>query len=145
MSGSGGIPDGALVLPATAGLNARSATQMSSEHVATRLKQLAEQVAESYCAFAVGPAPDDPKAFAAHHTACKAALAHLELLLKLSRAIAPDSAADQQPLLLIADARRALVSAAPDLELTAEQVDALDALSRMAGAPVEDFDLGDPS
>jgi hypothetical protein len=117
---------------------------MSSQRVAMRLMHLAEQVAESYCVFAVSPAPDEPKAFAAHHTACKAALAHLELLLKLSRAVAPDTAADQQPLLLIADARRALVNAAPDLELTAEQVDALDEISHVAEESVEDLGLGEP-
>jgi hypothetical protein len=126
-----------------ADLHADQAPQPGSQRMAARLKQLAEQVAESYCAFAVGPVPDEPKAFAAHHTACKAALAHLELLTRLSRAIAPDHGVEQQPLVLIADARRALVSVAGDLELTAEQVDALDELRSVAGDRVEGFGLGD--
>lgn len=48
------------------------------------------RVAEDYSTFiARGPAPgshDDTKAFATHHAAGKAALAHLEQLLKLARA-----------------------------------------------------------
>lgn len=48
------------------------------------------RVVEDYGAFiARGPAPgthDDARAFAAHHAAAKAALAHLEHLLKLARA-----------------------------------------------------------
>ncbi|MCC7282187.1 MAG: hypothetical protein IT556_07365 [Acetobacteraceae bacterium] len=116
---------------------------MPRHRLAQRLMHLAEQVAESYCVFAVGMVPDEPKAFAAHHTACKAALAHLDLLLKLTRAIAPESGIELQPTLLIADARRALVNAAPDLELTAEQVDAIDAISHVTEGAETELDLGD--
>lgn len=38
---------------------------------------------KAYAAFAGGDCPDDPKAFAAHHAACRAALAHAEMLVKL--------------------------------------------------------------
>lgn len=134
---------GALPVPVRTDPHARNATDMPRQRLALRLMHLAEQVAESYCVFAVGPAPEEPKAFAAHHTACKAALAHLDLLLKLTRAIVPDSPGELQPTLLIADARRALVNATPDLELTAEQVDAMDQISHVAGEPSEDFDLDD--
>jgi hypothetical protein len=134
---------GKLPVPDAKDPNARNATDMSRQRLALRLMHLAEQVAESYCVFAVGMVPDEPKSFAAHHAACKAALAHLDLLLKLSRAIAPDAATDLQPTLLIADARRALVNATPDLELTAEQVDAIDLISHVTEDDGEELDLGD--
>ena len=113
---------------------------MTRQRLALRLMHLAEQVAESYCVFAVGMVPDEPKAFAAHHAACKAALAHLDLLLKLTRAVAPDNGIDLQPTLLIADARRALVAAVPELELTAEQADALDQLTHETEEADDDTD-----
>ena len=122
--------------------NARNAPEMPRHRLAQRLLHLAEQVAESYCVFAVGVVPDEPKAFSAHHTACKAALAHLELLLKLSRAVGPESGAEIPTNLLIDDARRALVNAAPEIELTAEQVDAIDAISHVADEAAVDLDLG---
>ncbi len=37
----------------------------------------------AYDAFAGSPVPDDAKGFAAHHAACKAALAHADLLVRL--------------------------------------------------------------
>ena len=41
---------------------------------------------QSYHRFAaMGPEEDDTRSFSAHHSACKAAIAHLELLLKLAR------------------------------------------------------------
>jgi len=116
---------------------------MSRHRLAERLMQLAEQIAEGYCAFAVGIVPDETKVFAAHHTACKAALAHLELLLKLSRAIAPECGAEIQPTALIADARRALVNATPELELTPEQVDAIDEISHVTEDDTAELDLAD--
>jgi hypothetical protein len=52
------------------------------------LEAAVRRVVEDYDAFiARGPAPgahDDARAFAAHHAAAKAALAHLEHLLKLA-------------------------------------------------------------
>jgi hypothetical protein len=103
------------------------------QRLAIRLMHLAEQVAESYCLFAVGRAPDDdPKAFAAHHTACKTALAHLDLLVRLARTIAPEQAAELHPTLLIGDARRALSAGAAELELTAERSEALREVALLA-------------
>lgn len=121
----------------------RNPAAMPRHRLAQRLLHLAEQVAESYCVFAVGSVPDEPKAFAAHHAACKAALAHLELLLKLSRALAPDGGNEMQSTLLIADARRALVNATPEIELTAEQADAIDQISHVAEHADVEIDLGD--
>ncbi len=40
---------------------------------------------EGYEAFALSPPPDDPKGFAAWHAAAKAALAHVDYLVKLAR------------------------------------------------------------
>ena len=130
-------------VPAGTDSNARIATDMPRHRLAQRLMHLAEQVAESYCVFAVGMVPDEPKAFAAHHAACKAALAHLDLLLKLTRAIAPEIGTELQPTVLIADARRALVNATPDLELTAEQVDAIDEITHVTEDDTAELDLGD--
>lgn len=99
---------------------------MPRERLAQRLVHLVEQVAEGYCIFAAGAAPTDSKAFAAHHAACKSALSHLDLLLRLTRAIIPETPGEPHPSMLIADARRALLHAAPDLELTAEEVEPFD-------------------
>ena len=40
---------------------------------------------ESYHSFSCQSAPDEAKEFNAHHTACKVAIAHIELLIKLAR------------------------------------------------------------
>lgn len=54
--------------------------------VATQVDQAIERAIASYHAFAQAePQSTDPKEFAAHHAACKAALAHLDLLLKIAR------------------------------------------------------------
>jgi hypothetical protein len=54
--------------------------------VATQVDQAIERAIASYHAFAKDqPQSTDPKEFAAHHAACKAALAHLDLLLKIAR------------------------------------------------------------
>ncbi len=39
----------------------------------------------SYRRFAAAQQPKDPKGFATHHAACRAALAHMELLIRLAR------------------------------------------------------------
>lgn len=54
--------------------------------VAAQVDQAIERAIASYHAFAKDePQSTDPKEFAAHHAACKAALAHLDLLLKIAR------------------------------------------------------------
>lgn len=54
--------------------------------VAGQVDQAIERAIASYHAFAKDePQSTDPKEFAAHHAACKAALAHLDLLLKIAR------------------------------------------------------------
>lgn len=62
------------------------------ETLAARLPGRAAAAVADYEGFASQPAPDDAKGFAAHHAACKAALAHVEVLVKLLRWAAPDTA-----------------------------------------------------
>ena len=60
-----------------------------------------------------GPEPgtgDDTKAFAAHHAACRAALAHLEHLLKLARAMGGDDAGIEEATTFLIEARQALAA-----------------------------------
>ncbi|MGB0683693.1 MAG: hypothetical protein ACPGOV_13345 [Magnetovibrionaceae bacterium] len=54
------------------------------EAVITDLQEAVEAVARSYQHFIGEPAPPDAKGFAAHHSAAKSALAHLEHLMKLT-------------------------------------------------------------
>jgi len=76
------------------------------------LRSAMEVVAESYLAFArCGPEPgtgDDAKAFAAHHAACKAALAHLEALLKLARSMGAEPAEAEEARIILVEAREAI-------------------------------------
>lgn len=67
------------------------------EQIATFLPDAIAKALTSYHRFADSSIPDDPKGFSAHHGACKVAIAHIELLLKLARwADLPDAnAADQ--------------------------------------------------
>ncbi|EHM03336.1 hypothetical protein HMPREF9946_00298 [Acetobacteraceae bacterium AT-5844] len=86
------------------------------------LEAAAMRVAEDYGAFiARGPAPgthDDAKAFAAHHAAAKSALAHLEHVLKLTRAagIGEEVAGVAHANALLAQARGALAGEAEEEE-----------------------------
>lgn len=64
--------------------------------LAAVLPPLITAAADSYRGFAAAAAPDDAKGFAAHHAACKAALAHMELLIKLAR-WAEDDTTDEPP------------------------------------------------
>ncbi|WP_404383554.1 hypothetical protein [Caenispirillum salinarum] len=83
--------------------------------LAVRLPARAAAAVADYEAFAAQAPPDDAKGFAAHHAACKAALAHVEAAVKLLRwaappepaATAPDPEADDLAR-LIAEARAAL-------------------------------------
>lgn len=83
-----------------------------------RLPGLIEAAFRRYEIFAGDELPDNVKAFAAHAAACRAALAHLDQLLKLAQwaggdkamAAAPSDDVDR----LIADAEAALEKAAAD-------------------------------
>lgn len=81
--------------------------------VAAQVDQAIERAIASYHAFAKDePHSTDPKEFAAHHAACKAALAHLDLLLKIARITetpAPGTGGTQDDRLqLVAEARVAI-------------------------------------
>ena len=53
--------------------------------VASFLPAAIEKALASYHVFSDQDIPDDAKGFSAHHSACKVAIAHVELLLKLAR------------------------------------------------------------
>lgn len=83
------------------------------EAVRSRLRQeLPDRIASaaaSYDGFAAETAPSDAKGFAAHHAACRAALAHMDLLVRLTRwAAGSEAADDDEPDALLAEARAAL-------------------------------------
>ncbi len=55
------------------------------------LPQQLDDIIASYNSFAKTAPPEDAKGFAAHHSACKAALAHLDQLIKLAHWVEEDS------------------------------------------------------
>ena len=69
-----------------------------------------DRTLQSYLEFALEAPPQDAKGFAAHHAACKAALSHLELLLKLSEVNSKAEASSENcvPNTLLEEARAAL-------------------------------------
>ena len=80
-------------------------------------------VTEEYLRFLHGgPEPgtgDDTKAFATHHAACRAALAHLEHLMKLARAAGDPDGGVAEATTFLVEARQAL-SAFDEEELHGE-------------------------
>lgn len=76
------------------------------------LRRAMDVVAESYLDFlGCGPEPgtgDDAKAFAAHHAACKTALAHLDALVKLARSMGAAPAEAEEAQVMLLEAREAL-------------------------------------
>jgi hypothetical protein len=80
--------------------------------ISAQLETAATRVIESYQTF-MNDEPDagDARAFAAHHAACKAALAHLDLLMRLAKAAGVDTDAaegGEEQARLLAEAREAL-------------------------------------
>jgi hypothetical protein len=60
-----------------------------------------------------GPEPatgDDTKSFASHHAACRAALAHLEHLIKLARAMGSTGAEVEEAAVVLVEAREAIAA-----------------------------------
>jgi hypothetical protein len=72
----------------------------------------AEAVLRGYMDFArLGPEPgaaDPAKAFAAHHAACKAALAHLDALVKVLRSLDATASEVEEPHSMLVEARAAI-------------------------------------
>lgn len=59
---------------------------MPQEHLRSRFSQYLASALGRYESFLNGKAPpDDPKDFAVHQSACRAALSHIDLLFKLVR------------------------------------------------------------
>lgn len=80
--------------------------------IGAQLETAATRVIESYRTF-MNDEPDagDARAFAAHHAACKAALAHLDLLMRLARLAGVEAEAtdgSEEQARLLAEARAAL-------------------------------------
>ena len=88
------------------------------------LRSAMDTVAGEYLRFLRGgPEPatgDDTKAFAAHHAACRAALAHLEHLIKLARAMGGAGAEAEEAEIVLVEAREA-VAAFKEEDLDAEE------------------------
>jgi hypothetical protein len=76
-----------------------------------------EQVVRGYMEFSrLGPergTADPAKAFAAHHAACKAALAHLEMILKIARIVAAPGELEETHAMLV-EARAEIAQTAED-------------------------------
>lgn len=87
----------------------------------TSLAKRITQAVASYDGFVTAQPPDDAKGFAAHHAACRAALTHVESLVKLARWAegreAPASAEGESEDIdrLIAEARSAIEDMADEL------------------------------
>jgi hypothetical protein len=72
-----------------------SKTPKPTETLPNRLDAALLKALEAYEAFVAETPPSDPKAFATFQAGCKAALAHLEALVKLANLVTPgDPATD---------------------------------------------------
>lgn len=88
----------------------------AARHPAARLAEMVLHVIEDYRAFAAAPPEGtDTRAFAARHAACRAALAHLEHLLRLTRAMGGEIGAARDAALTQAEA--ALAEARSEMAL----------------------------
>lgn len=64
----------------------KSLEETSRDKIAKFLPDALKHSLESYHRFIItDELPDDAKSFSAHHNACKVAIAHIELLLKLAK------------------------------------------------------------
>jgi hypothetical protein len=63
----------------------QSIEDTSRTQIASFLPDAIAKALTSYHTFMATPHESEAKAFSAHHGACKAAIAHIELLLKLAR------------------------------------------------------------
>lgn len=85
-------------------------------HVAGEIPALIHAAVAQYRDFSSTPPPLDAKGFAAHHAACRAALAHVEALTKLSRWLAGGAGeagqkgGNETPETLLGEARAAIAA-----------------------------------
>ena len=63
----------------------RKIENQTRERISAFLPDAIAQALTSYHRFADQNIPEDAKGFSAHHSACKVAIAHIELLIKLAR------------------------------------------------------------
>lgn len=89
------------------------------------LRTAMDVVAEGYLRFLqAGPEPateDDTKAFAAHHAACRAALAHLGELVKLARQMGSEAPELEEATSMLVEARAALAEYEEERDAGEEQ------------------------
>lgn len=96
--------------------------EKTRQSIAAFLPDILDRALLSYAAFAENNAPgEEAKDFAAHHNACKVAIAHIELLIKLARW------ADLEDEARAAEARRAALEAGTLAEIAAAVAEAEDA------------------
>lgn len=78
-------------------LGATIAPETPLAHMARRLDPLIAAVFRRYCEFAGRELPEEPRECGQYHAACRAALAHLEQLIKLARLVDGGTAPAAQP------------------------------------------------
>lgn len=87
--------------------------------IAAMLPDLLGKALESYELFATHDVPElEAKSFSAHHTACKVAIAHIELLVRLARQV------DLEDEARAAEARRVALEAGTLAEIAAAAAEA---------------------
>ena len=59
--------------------------EQTKQRILGFLPDAISQALKSYYMFVQQDSPEEAKAFSAHHSACKVAIAHIELLIKLAR------------------------------------------------------------
>lgn len=67
------------------GVNSGTIEDKTKHDIAVFLPDAIAQALKSYYRFSQQSAPEEAKEFSAHHNACKVAIAHIELLIKLAR------------------------------------------------------------
>ena len=69
---------------------------LSKDQIADFLPEALSKALKSYKEFSEHEVPEEPKEFTAHHNACKVAIAHVELLIKLAKWTDVDVSASDQ-------------------------------------------------
>jgi len=87
------------------------------------LRDAIDQLFASYTRFASDPPNGDAKKFSDHHAACRSALVHLDLLMKIAKLAGADSSSADNTATrrLIRNARRAIARAEEGAEEGAEE------------------------
>lgn len=85
-----------------------SVEQQTRDRMAEFLPAALAAALQSYAEFSVRDVENDPKKFSEHHTACKVAIAHIELLLKWAERVVEvtDDTASRAVLMATMDAAK---------------------------------------